>query len=246
MQVNNIQIPKNSENAKKSTTPTYMIHSCTERMWYVVHFLLPSMSKQGIHHDNIIVWEDKSHVGNLESFICSAEWVAETQPVQGGIWHLQDDVIISSDFKKKTENHDHGIVCGFCNDEFDGLNVENHGNVPFVSSWFSFQCIRIPNKYLIGFADWYRGTVVPNHSFRRLRQNGKNDDSMFRMYMFTHYPYVQCVNLETNLVNHIDYMIGGSMVTPQRDIPRMAYRWAEPELLDDIARKLQDSGMVYW
>ena len=36
----------------------YMIHCCPKRMWYVEEYLIPSMLRQGIDRDSIIIWND--------------------------------------------------------------------------------------------------------------------------------------------------------------------------------------------
>ena len=49
----------------------YMIHSCDKRLWYVNEYLIPSMKEQGIKNEDIIIWNDDKHHGNLGSYIDS-------------------------------------------------------------------------------------------------------------------------------------------------------------------------------
>ena len=46
----------------------YVIHACQQRKWYVDDYLIPSMLKQGINEDDITIWLDDKHQGNL--FAC--------------------------------------------------------------------------------------------------------------------------------------------------------------------------------
>jgi len=36
----------------------YMIHSCNSRLWYVEQYLIPSMIKQNIPREDIILFND--------------------------------------------------------------------------------------------------------------------------------------------------------------------------------------------
>ena len=80
----------------------YIIHTCRARLWYVNQFLKPSLTKQGIRENDIIIWLDKNNLGNLRSFLNSLIIL----PNEDYIWHLQDDIIICSDFKERTEKYD--------------------------------------------------------------------------------------------------------------------------------------------
>ena len=75
----------------------YIIHSCPERMWYVNNYLIPSIRDQGI--DDVSAWCDWNHVGCLHS--CMNNFMRMND--DGGTWHLQDDVIVSRNFKSRTE-----------------------------------------------------------------------------------------------------------------------------------------------
>ena len=50
-------------------------------------------------------------------------------------------------------------------------------------------------------------------------------------------------NLAPNMVNHIDHLIGGSLINQGRNKPNeflMSKYWEEPELLDDIEKRLKE------
>lgn len=231
--------------SKKSTHRSrietmYMIHACNERMWYVHEFLIPSLEEQGISKDNIIIWNDKDGKGNLESFMQSMKWIGETQLYLGGIWHIQDDVVISKDFAEITQKYDRGIVCGFCNERFDGGNVNLVGIVPVLNMWLSFQCMRIPNNYAKGCADWYYNKVVPENLHSEFTADGKHDDALFRLYMMENHSGEVSHNMIYNIVDHVDYLIGGSLINKQREGIRKAYRWEEPERVEELKSKLKE------
>lgn len=236
------------DNAKKSTRSIYkknryIIHGTPEREWYVNEFLLPSLIEQGIPEEDIVLWIDRDHKGNLESFMQSCKWIGETQNYLGGFWHLQDDVVISKDFKKRAEENSYGIVCGFCAVEFDGGNVNLIGVQPIAYIWFSFQCIRIPNIYAKQCADWFYNVAKPQKIFRDYWLEGKHDDVMFRKFMQDTYPREMIHNLMGNLVDHVDYLIGGTLINKHRlGQKRTAYWWHEEDTVKELEDKLREKG----
>ena len=226
---------KNFLKSKKTRlSMAYMIHACKERMWYVNEYLVPSMIDQGILKDNIIIWQDKENVGNLDSFVKSMKWIAENQNYLGGIWHLQDDVVISSRFKELTEKHNNGFAAGFSNQVNDGGNVNMIGEVQFNWSWFSFPCLRIPNRYASAFVKWYYNDVIANNIYEDLRKDGKNDDALFKRFMISKYPNAHCLNFIPNIVDHVDYLLGGSVINKQREGTRRAYWFEEPRIVENL------------
>lgn len=175
-----------------------------KRLWYVNEYLIPSMIEQGINADNIQVYNDENCDGNLKAWLKSIDLCAE----DGGIWHLQDDVCISSRFKELTEAHDDGIVCGF-KSEYDGPTPA--GEVPIQKMWFSFPCIRIPNKILHEAKKWIEEGIIGNPVYTNWWQRGVNDDLLFRRFVWEQYPATYVLNLDPNIVDHIDYLIGGTV-----------------------------------
>ena len=125
----------------------YLIHAMPKRIWYVNEYLIPSMIEQGIKAEDIRVYNDEKREGNLKACMKAYEMCEG----DGGTWHLQDDVCISSSFKALTEKYDTGIVCGF-KSEYDGTQMP--GIVPVQNMWFSFPCIRIPNSIAREVAKW--------------------------------------------------------------------------------------------
>ncbi len=217
----------------------YMIHACNQRMWYVDEYLIPSMLKQGIKRKNIFVYRDLSGNGNLKSCLDSFAMLENIKMEEDGVWHLQDDVILCSDFKKRTEELDEGLVCGFCCD-YDA-NKEITGVTNMINMWYSFPCIRIPNRLAIECADWYYNGLSHPTEVKFFMRNGKNDDLIFRAFLERHYPSMSVTLVKPNLVNHIDYLIGGSIINAERRKGKIvtAEYWDEPELIDDLAKQLK-------
>jgi len=218
--------------------PKYMIHACPERMWYVEEFLIPSMLEQNIPASDITVWNDTDKRGNLEACIAAFESCTS----EGGTWHLQDDVVICSDFAKRTEEHDSGVVYGFCNRWFkDDLTMT--GTVYAEDMWHSFQCVRIPNEYDREAAAWFRsGASDLSAEAAICRKINKGDDTIFREFFLQNHGRETVFNLAPNLVNHIDYMIGGPVVNRWRGYDTESEMWEDRSILEKLKTKLKERG----
>ena len=199
----------------------YLIHAYPKRMWYVEGFLIPSMLAQGIAKEDIRVYNDENHEGNLVSCLkaflsCEGD---------GGTWHLQDDVCICKDFKTITEAVDFGLVCGFSSALYDGPG--KIGAVNRDQMWFSFPCIRIPNEYARESATWVNEYIIGNPVYRRYWENGVNDDWAFRSWLKEFHKDDKALNIAPNLVDHIDYLLGGGSGKKRRDKPCRAQYWRD-------------------
>lgn len=211
-------------------TAEYIIHACPERMWYVENYLIPSMRVQGIEPT---VRCDTEHLGNLES--CMRIFQSMDSP--GGTWHLQDDVIICSDFKKRTEALvSDDIVCGFVADVDE--NRKHIGYVKPEQMWWTFPCVYIPNNLAKECADWfYRIKNKPAYHIKV--QSGKLDDWFFKRYMTYHYPDYSVLNLKPALVDHIDYLIGGTTINQGRKNQIVRAMWFEDQdLVEGLEKNL--------
>ena len=195
----------------------YMIHAYPGRMWYVEGYLVPKLKKQGIRAKDIVVWNDAEGKGNLRSCMDAFAWCG-SHPVEGGTWHLQDDVIVCKDFKDRTENLTGDIVCGFRSRRI-GTKIRR-GGLPHVGGvvkpdkmWWTFQCIRIADELAGECADWVNSEEADKRYHERI-VGGKDDDFFFRAFMLLKHPDTDIVNVTPNLVNHIAELIGGSSLTP--------------------------------
>ena len=221
-------IDKYLDNAQK-----YMIHVCNDREWYVKDFLLPSLLEQGIEEDNIIVWHDYDCIGNLASWVASCKWIAENLEPYNSTWHLQDDVVISSNFRDIAEKKYNGFANAFCNNQFDGERTNYIGEVSCSGMWFSFQCILIPNRLMDGFVKWMESGEA-KEQFPDYVNSGKCDDSLFREYVTRKMPNLTAINIFPCIVDHIDYLMGGTVINKQRKGKRPAY-WRSEDLNKAVA-----------
>lgn len=211
----------------------YRIQTCKDRLWYVSDYLVPSMLAQGIERDNITIFLDEDEKGCLET--CMRNFEAADDDA----WYLQDDVIICSDFKERTEQYNNGIICGFCAVGQNNSNIV--GLVDKKDMWFSFPCIYIPQNIANGCANWFFNFVVYNSQYRMWIRDKKYDDSIFYIYVQDYCDIKQVLNLSPNLVDHIDYLIGGSKVNKIRDFHASAVYFNEPELIDELKVRLNDN-----
>lgn len=210
-----------------------MIHAVPRRMWYVDNYLIPSMVDQGIALDNIGLHCDSNMKGNLASCM---ETFAAMPDNDEGTWHLQDDVCICKDFKTITESVDFGLVCGFSSEMYDGPG--KIGVVERKDLWFSFPCIRIPNKYARDCAEWVTKYIIGNPIYKDFWGGGANDDWAFRLYLKEFYTYVHGINLAPNLVDHVDYLVGGGTGKKSREKPVRAQYWKDYDLITELEQKI--------
>ena len=211
-----------------------MIHACPKRMWYVERFLLPSLEAQGLTGEDVIVWNDTERRGNQRSWFDSCAFLGA---FEGGTWHLQDDVLISRDFAERCRQHDEGIVAGFVNERF-GPNVRWTGQRPAPMLFNSFQCIRIPNSYAAEHAAWYWKSGRNRKDLEPWVLTGKKDDAFFHLWLEENYPEETVLNLTPCLVEHVDWLIGGSVINCARDHSARAYYWEDEDLVRQLAAEL--------
>lgn len=212
----------------------YLIHACPSRKWYVDEYLVPSMLKQGIKESDIAIYNDERKLGNLKAYIDASSIVSE---LDGGTWHLQDDIVLSKRFKTYTEIYDRGIVCGFCSLYNEDTSV---GIRPAKDMWYSFPCIRIPNIVLKSFIDWLCSPEIQT-KFRAYILANKFDDSLFREYILENHRSMIIHNLYPNIVDNIDYMIGGSIINYTRDMQMTSLYFNEDDVKEELKHSLKES-----
>lgn len=213
----------------------YLIHACPQRLWYVENFLIPSMLKQGIKKENIEVYTDLENRGNLEAFVHSLSMIKQTDE-NSGRWHLQDDVVISKQFRRWTEEYDDGLVCGFCNCYSEKFPL---GIVKPKDMWFSFQCMRITDSIAKEFAAWFYKEQEQNREYAGWAKQFY-DDYVFHVYMEQHYPLANVLNLTPNVVDHVDYLINGSIINKQRgDLNVRSIYWYDNDSINELEAQLE-------
>ena len=216
----------------------YLIHTYPRRLWYVEQYLIPSMKEQGINEADISVYNDEKREGNLRA--CMNAFASCPDDI-GGTWHLQDDVIICRDFKQRTEWYDNGLVCGFSSKLYDGDIKEKCGAVRRRQMWFSFPCIRIPNKWAIQCSEWVNKYIIGNMVYERFWKGGANDDWAFRQYLKEFQPDCVALNIMPNLVDHIDYLIGGGSGAKDRKEPCRSQYWTDEKLVEELKNALDNN-----
>lgn len=216
-----------------SNKTQYLIHTLPSREWYVRDYLIPSMLKQGIEESQITVYSDVKKEGNLKAWIEASKLLDESRE---GTWHLQDDILLSKDFKEITEKYDKGIVCAF-KSKYDGQSAPS-GVVPIKQMWWSFPCIRIPNKMYIESAQYTERYMIGNPVYRDWWKDGKSDDKFFRMYVFDHYKNEKALNLNPNIVEHIDFLINGSTHSSRDHVVR-SLLWDDEKAVKELDETLQ-------
>lgn len=212
-----------------------MIHACPRREWYVNDYLVPSLIEQGIDPENIAVWLDSDGIGNLASCI---ESFAQCAKEKGDTWHLQDDVIVCRDFAERIKNVPPGLALGFCVDIYErGAIVEGKTTAQYM--WeSSFPCIKIPNELGGEFVDWIINTAPKRPELRKLTSTGKKDDTLFWIFMQENHKDMPVINIAPHLVDHVDWLIGGSIINQWRGHIVRSCRWTDENLIEELKRKL--------
>lgn len=221
----------------------YMIHACPKRMWYVEEFLLPSLLAQGIQEADVKVWNDDKGEGNLFACFHAFESVDKT----GNTFHLQDDVLICSDFKERTEKFEKAgeIVCGFCTRQNDANYFEAF-NKPYKLKfmWWSFPCIMIPNSLAREVAHWFWSAAQYYDKYQGFIKGKFQDDRVFLDYLQTKRKWTLVYNLNPNLVEHVDYLIGGSASSRPREVLPVSAYFPEQGLVEDLREAIEKRGGI--
>ena len=220
----------------------YMIHCCPKRMWYVEEYLIPSMKLQGIQQEDIIIWNDDKGWGNQKSWYNCCKYIRENEDLTQGMWHIQDDVLISKDFYTRTKEvpNNTNIRCGFVTERFNKNGKWWKGIQPIQHHWMSFPCIYIPNQYMSEFVFWYDTSVVKDGNYKKQYEGGKDDDFLFFKCVMQLHPMIKSVNIIPCLVDHIDYLIGYSTLFDRKGKQNRAFYFDDGWLVDELQEKLKD------
>lgn len=212
-----------------------LIHAVPERMWFVNEFMIPALQAQGA--EQIEIWNDTEHRGNLDACLDAFA----SREGNGGTWHLQDDVLPCRDFVTRCRDLDDGVVFGFCCRNF-GDRLDAFGQVYAPDAWNSFQCVRIPDSYARECAFWVRSMrwqkESPAPELPILWQLGKGDDTFFHEFLQCCYPAEIVENVKPNLVEHVDWIIGGSTLQWRDYIARAEY-WDDEDLIDALREQIK-------
>lgn len=205
----------------------YIIHSCNNRLQYVNDYLIPSMMKQGITSNNIILYNDNNNIGCLKSWFASCKFLEEKYP-DVDFWHLQDDVVICNGFAELTNDlMGDKIINGFVCKKHNPNNWHKIGLQPVSEYWMSFQCNYIPSKYINAFVKWFMLNILIRKKYKHYYEHNRHDDFFFWKSVKDCFPNDKIYNLYPCLVDHIDYLIGGSVITTEKQYVREAVYWNE-------------------
>lgn len=220
----------------RGKTMRVLIHACPARMWYVRGILAPRLRSDGAE---VEIWNDENRDGNL--IACMNSFASLKG--DGGTWHIQDDVIPCRDFVKRCEEYDKTemVVYGFCNTQFTDDPYQT-GRVHAPDAWHSFQCIRIPDDYARECAEWFftgDWHDPRNPALEVLRKIGKGDDSFFREFFQLRHGYEMVLNAAPNLVEHVDWIVGGSILSPWRGFLARAEYWNDEEIIAELEQEVK-------
>lgn len=212
-----------------------MIHACPQRMWYVEAFLAPELRSQGAE---VTIWNDVNKRGNLDSCLDSFAQLRD----DSATWHIQDDVLPCRDFVERCRKLDDGIVYGFCCEQFTD-DPRQTGRVHLPDSWHSFQCVRIPNAYARECAEWVRSgrwsVESPDPNLQIFLKLKKGDDTFFQSFLNCRHDRIMITNAKPNLVEHIDWILGGSTLHEFRDYLARATFWEDEELVRETEARIK-------
>lgn len=212
-----------------------LIHACPKRMWYVEGFLVPMLREQGA--EIVEVWNDTEALGNLEACMQSFR----ERKSHGGTWHIQDDVLPCRDFVRRCRELDQGVVYGFCNEQFTD-DPTHTGLVYAPDVWHSFQCVRIPDAYARECAEWFYSfewRKSPMPELQIMVGMKKGDDTFFREFLQMCHGTERFYNVKPNLVEHVDWIIGGSILAPYREFFARAYYWEDEDLVSELKKAVK-------
>lgn len=204
-----------------------MVHATLERMWYVEGFLVPELRRQGA--ENVRVWYDTQRRGNLGA-CCESFAACEGE---GDTWHLQDDVLPAADFVRLCRGAEAvpGVVCGFVN-ENSGPDANLTGAQRGADLWYSFPCIRIPDTRARAFAAWILAGGDGGDEAKRWIREKRGDDWFFRRYMEMYHADEAVYHCKPCLVEHVDFLLGGSLCSLWRGYWARAAYWDDEERVE--------------
>jgi len=201
-----------------------MIHACPKRLWYVERYLAPSLVEQGLEP---VIWND------AEGYGCLASCLRSFRSAQCE-WHLQDDVLIARNFAELAHKYDSGVVAGFCFAQ-SGDDSGCVGRVYAPDLWHGFPCVRVPIDYALAYCDWVDGPDHDEREWYAIKHN-KGDDFLFHEWHDKFHAREMVVNAV--MVEHVDWLIGGSVVNDWRGYICRNDLWTDEALVDELRERL--------
>lgn len=87
------------------------------------------------------------------------------------------------------------------------------------------------------FVDWIVGSQH-RPEINKLVQTGKKDDTLFWIFMQENHKKMRVTNISPHLVDHVDWLIGGSMINQWRENIVRSCRWNDENLIIELSDKL--------
>ena len=108
--------------------------------------------------------------------------------------------------------------------------------------WSSFPCIYIPNRIAKAFVEWFYDKACYDQKYDQLIFNKMGDDRFFRDYINEFCQDERVINHVPALIDHIDWLIGGSVANRHRGTNCRAYYWTNEDAIDALRYKLCEEG----
>ena len=109
--------------------------------------------------------------------------------------------------------------------------------------WYSFPCIRIPDTIARKFVEWISTGDTQTRYHAHIAAN-KYIDVLFQEYVKSDPEIGIVLNMTPNLVNHVDHLIGGSVINNDRAkqyYQILATYWEDPkDRIDSLERSLKN------
>ena len=156
-------------------------------------------------------------------------------------------MVISKNFASYTAKHnpEHKILCGYCTKRYQKEGVKVIGKVKPKDMWMSFPCIYIPNYIAHLFVKWVRTKASENETYKKWISTGKYDDSLFKVFVSLKYDQnYEVENLKPHLVDHIDFLLGGSLVSPNREVQTRAEYFEDQDLVDELIFEMRNRNGI--
>lgn len=130
------------------------------------------------------------------------------------------------------------MICGYVWPQDENLQYE--GWVKPENMWWSFPCIHIPNHMARECAEWFDSEAKNNPKYASYIKKKKYDDFFFLEFLKARYPSRTVLNLNPCLVDHVDFLLGGSVINRERKHAPVRATWFEDlDLVDELANKIR-------
>lgn len=122
--------------------------------------------------------------------------------------------------------------------------IQEHFDVNGVD--FIRALIRIPNRIAGECAEWFHTDARHRPEYRTWVASGIHDDGFWHDFFVEKHGGDFVWNLAPNLVEHVDWLLGGSTINEWRGyVCRSAY-WEDEELVEELAEQIKTRRNKQW